>query len=227
MNFDQLKAEWAQRDERLDTALHINNQLLRSSLLDRHQHEIEKLAVWDKYEFFIGIPLFIFLVWFIGEHYTEWKFLLPAYTLLAWSIVMTVLNFTQRHALHNMDYALPVLDLQRELAAQKSKRLFLFKWAFLTGQLLWNIPFLIVIFEGLFGVDLYKFLNNYILFSLVSGTLFIPFALFMSKILSPRLKKSSRFHGLTDILAGKELVLTRNYLQKLDRFENQSKQESM
>ncbi|MFZ6775721.1 hypothetical protein ACO0LD_02735 [Undibacterium sp. Ji83W] len=219
MNFDLLKAEWEARDQRLEQAVRMNTQMLRLSLLEQHRREIAKWSWVDKYEIIAGTPVFIYLIWFLAHHIGIWQFALPAYALLAWTIAMPILNHKLRHALQDMDFGQSIVTVQKQLAEHKARRLNLLKWAFLLGQIVWFIPFILVLFKGLFGVNLYLKTENFIGPSLIGGVLFIPLAIGISKLLSGRLKHSARFQAFTDMLAGKDIIQTRQFLSKIAQFE--------
>ncbi|MFZ6742048.1 hypothetical protein ACO0LC_02370 [Undibacterium sp. JH2W] len=219
MNLDLLKAEWVARDQRLEQAVRMNTQMLRLTLLEQHRRDITKWGWTDKYEIIAGTPVLIFLIWFLGHHISEWQFALPAYAMLAWTAAMPVLNHRLRHALQEMDFGQPITMVQKQLAEHKARRLSLFKWAFLLGQIVWFIPFIVVFFKGVFGVDLYLKTENFIGPSLIAGILFIPLAIAVSKLLSGRLKHSARFQAFTDMLAGNDIIQSRQFLSKIAQFE--------
>jgi len=219
MDLDLLKAEWQARDQRLEQALRLNTQMLRMSLLEQHRREIAKWGWVDKYEIIAGTPVFIYLIWFLGHYIGNWQFALPAFALLAWTIALPILNHRLRHALQDMDFGQPITAVQKQLAVHKARRLNLFKWAFLLGQIVWFIPFLLVFFKGVFGVDLYLKTENFIGPSLIGGVIFIPLAIGISKLLSGRLQHSARFQAFTDMLAGKDIIQTRQFLDRIAQFE--------
>ncbi|MBC3919256.1 hypothetical protein H8L32_17335 [Undibacterium sp. CY18W] len=219
MNLDLLKTEWQARDKGLEQAVRLNTQMLRLSLLEQHRREISKWGWTDKYEIIAGTPVLIYLIWFLSHYITDLKFALPALTILAWTIAMPLLNHQQRHALQDLDFAQPITSVQRQLAELKAGRLKLFKWAFLLGQIVWFIPFLLVLFKGVFGVDLYQKTENFIIPSLMVSLMFIPLAIGISKLLSGRLSRSASFQALTDSLAGEDYKQTRHFLKTLAQFE--------
>ncbi|MFZ6759093.1 hypothetical protein ACO0K9_17940 [Undibacterium sp. Ji50W] len=219
MNLDLLKTEWQARDQGLEQAVRLNTQMLRLSVLEQHRREISKWGWADKYEIIAGTPVFIYLIWFLSHYIMDIKFALPALAILAWTIALPLLNHRQRHALQDLDFSQPVTTVQRQLAELKARRLNLFKWAFLLGQIIWFIPFLLVLFKGVFGVDLYQKTQNFIFPSLMVSVLFIPVAIGISKLLSGRLNRSASFQAMTDSLAGEDYKQTQRFLKKLNQFE--------
>ncbi|MFZ6658358.1 hypothetical protein [Undibacterium sp. TJN19] len=219
MNLDLLKAEWTARDARLEQALSLNTNMLRLSLVEQHRREIAKWGWVDKYELIVGVPVCIYLIWFLLNFTSQVQFALPCALMLLWTMVFPILNHKQRHRLQALDFSTPIMSLQKQLGELKAARLRLLKWAFLLGQIVWFIPFLLVFFKGVLGVDLYVKTQNFIFPNLVFGIVFIPAAIGISKLLSGRLGRSGRFQEFTDMLAGKDFQHTRLFLEKLQQFE--------
>lgn len=219
MDLELLKAEWKARDHSLEQAIRMNTRMLKLSLVEQHHRDIRKWGLVDKYEVVAGTPVLIYLIWFLSHYITQVEFALPALVLLAWTIALPLLNHRQRHALQAMDFGQPVTIVQKQLAALKSRRLALFKWAFLLGQVVWFIPFLLVFFKGMFGVDLYQKTDHFIFPSLIGGVLFIPLAIAVSRLLSGRLSRSPGFQAFTDTLAGEDFKKTCAFLTKIAQFE--------
>ena len=225
MTLDQLRAEWAARDRQLQDSMRLHGLLLRESFLDRHRSEIERLSLRGNFEFVFAIPFLAFFGWFIAHHFTQPEFLLPALALQAWTLMFAVLGVHQRQALQNLNYGQPVIELQRSIERLKITRLTTFKWAFLTGQLLWWVPFVLVLFKGLFGVNLYTvsaFMPRFIACNILFGVAIIPCAIWVSRRIGGRFGGSERFRKFTDGLAGRDIAVAREFLDRLARFEREA-----
>lgn len=220
LNFDELQGEWAARDRALDDRLQLNTALLRQMLINQHRQSM-RLGFFDWYELIVGGPLLVFLIWFVGGHLQAPEFLLPGAALLAWTIALPLMSWRQRRDLRALDYELPVLQRQQRFETLRLNRLQLFKWAFLLGQLLWFIPFLIVFLKGVFGVNLYLVSKNFIGPSLIGGVLFIPLAIGLAKLLPERVWQGPRMRAFGDMLAGRDIAETRGLLEQLRRFEQE------
>ena len=91
--------------------------------------------------------------------------------------------------------------------------------------MLWWIPFVLVLFKGVLGVNLYTasaFMPTFIAWNIAFGVAFIPIALWSSKQLAGRLNGSPRFQKFTDGIAGRDVVVARAFLQKLESFGRES-----
>ena len=221
LTLDDLKTEWMARDRQLETQLRMNTLLLRETLLEKHRAKLGRATAGNVFQILITIPFLAFFGWFIARHISEPEFLLPAVLLQAWTVVMLALNIHQRNQLRGLDYGRPVLELQSQVEQIKIARLNTFKWAFLTGQLLWWTPFVLVLFKGLFGVNLTTvsaFMPRFIAWNIAFSVAFIPFALWASKQLAGRLAGSPRFQKFTDGIAGSDVLVAREFLGKLAGF---------
>ena len=221
LTLDDLKNEWLARDRQLETSLRMNTLLLREALLEKHSTRVGRAAAGNLFQILLSIPFLAFFVWFIACHLDQPAFLIPAVLLQAWTVVMLALTIQQRDALRDLDYSRPVVALQGEIEQIKIARLITFKWAFLTGQLLWWIPFVLVVFKAL-GVDLYTvsaFMPRFIAWNIAFGVAFIPLAMWGSRLLVGRLGGSPRFQRFTDGVAGSDIAVARGFLAKLALFE--------
>ena len=221
LTLDDLKTEWMARDRQLETQLRMNTLMLRETLLDKHGAKLGSATRGNVFQILFTVPFLAFFGWFIARHIGEPAFLLPALLLQIWTVVMLALNIHQRNQLRGLDYGRPVLELQRQIEQIKIARLNTFKWAFLTGQLLWWIPFVLVLFKGLLGVNLYTvsdFMPSFIAWNIAFSVAFVPFALWASKLLSGRLGALPRFQKFTDGIAGSDVTVAREFLRKLEGF---------
>ncbi len=221
LTLDELQTEWMARDRLLETQLRMNTLMLRENLLDKHSAKLGSATAGNVFQILFTIPFLALFGWVIARHIDEPAFLLPAVLLQAWTVVMLALSIYQRNQLHGLDFGRTVLELQSQIEQIKIARLNTFKWAFLTGQLLWWIPFVLVLFKGLLGVNLYTssaFMPTFIAWNIAFGVAFIPFALWASTQLAGRMGGSSRFQQFTDGIAGRDVVVAREFLGKLARF---------
>lgn len=223
-SLNDLRREWRERDEKLGAALQLNNQLLRQSLLDKNRAEIKKIGFASTFELMSWIPCIILFGIFNAQHFLDWKFFIPGVLLQAWVTIMPVISLRQRAALQAVDFGQPVIALQREIATLKMRRVVTFKWAFLLGQIIWWVPFVIVFFKGVFGVNLYAqsdWLNHFMAWNIAVGVVLIPILIWLAKHISPRLQNANWFQKLIDEIAGRDMQTAKEFLRKLESFESE------
>lgn len=222
-SFDNLRREWRERDQKLDAAIQLNNQLLRQSLLDKNLAAINTMGFASAFELMAWIPCIILFGIFNAQHFLDWKFFIPGLLLQAWVTIMPILSLRQRAALHAVDFGQPVVTLQREIATLKMRRVLTLKWAFLIGQIIWWVPFVVVFFKGVFGVNLYAqsdWLHHFMIWNIAVGVLLIPILIGVTKLVSPRLKTANWFQKFTDEIAGRDMQAAKEFLHKLESFES-------
>ncbi|MBL8522934.1 MAG: hypothetical protein JNN20_04535 [Betaproteobacteria bacterium] len=224
LTLDDLKNEWMARDRKLEASLRMNTLMLRETLLEKHSAKLGSGIAGNVFHILFTVPFLMFFGWFIVRHINQPEFLLPAVALQVWTVLMLALTIQQRSQIRNLDYSRPVLALQGEIEQIKIARLSTFKWSFLTGQILWWVPFVLVLFKGLLGVNLYTvsdFMPKFIAWNIAIGVAFIPIALWVSKLLVGRLGASPKFQQFTDGIAGSDIAVGREFLAKLEKFEKE------
>lgn len=222
MNVDQVFSEWAERDRRLEQAIQVNTALLRNGLMDQGRAEIRRHASPGVFSVLVSVACLVLLGAFNAAHVGQWRFFLPGVMLQVWVAVVLALQIQQRLALTQVDFSRPVVALQRELLALKIRRLTILKWSLLTGQVVWFVPFLVVLFKGVLGVDLFAVSASaprFLALNVGVGLLFIPVAVWLARRVGQRFAGSAVFQRWTDALAGGDVVAARGFLEKLAQFE--------
>ena len=225
MTLDDLRREWSERDRQLESTVRLNIQLLRENYLAKNHEYSRKLGGLGWFELISAISCIVLFALFNAHHWLDWKFFVPGALLQAWVTFMLAVSIYQREALRNIDYSQPVVMLQREIEVLKMHRIVTLKWALLTGQLVWWMPFVIVFFKGILGVNLYAqsgWMDDFIIANIAVGIGLIPLAILASKALGRRWGKAPWFQKLTDNLAGNDLMAAKNFLEKLKRFEGET-----
>jgi hypothetical protein len=223
VNIEDLRDEWTLRNAKLEQMLQLNTRMLRESWLERHRADVGGTG-HGVVEVLVSVPVLFLLGNFAADHVGQWRFFLPAVALHVWTVVMLATGIFQRAALRKVDYGRPVLELQRELLMLRRQRITTFKWAFLTGQVLWWIPLMIVLFKAVFGVDLFElsdFMRSFIAINLLAGLAFIPLALWLTRRYGQRLERVGALRRIVDSLAGSDMRRANAFLERLARFENE------
>lgn len=96
-----------------------------------------------------SILTIILLGVYCAQQWGAWRYLLPGASLLLWCVAMLAAALRSKAALAALDYGRPVLELQRDLAEIRTRRLRQLRWGFVTGQVLWLVPFCVVLLRAL------------------------------------------------------------------------------
>jgi hypothetical protein len=219
MNLDDLRAEWAARDQALAQGPALDRQRLLQTLRQQAERESRRMGWFDIYEWVAGSLALVLLTAFLWQHGRDPLLAAMALLMMGWCGVFLRLNLGRRRAQRELDWSLPVLALQQRFEQLRLQRLRLLKWAFLVGQVVWYIPFLVVFVKGLTGVNLIETVPHFVLSNLLGGLLFIPLAIGLARVLPVRWWQGPRLRGFADQLAGRDIVATRRYLEQLVAFE--------
>lgn len=224
MDLDELRAEWAKRDQALQQSLKLGTALVREALVDSRLEKLRGPRALSLVELLIYVSFVIGFGAFLAANWGRWEFFIPALFLDAWTIAMGAITIAERARLREVDFSAPVLEIQKRLAALQGERARLFQWAFLTGQVLWWIPFMIVLFWGLFHIDLYRlspFMPVFIESNIVIGLVLIPVLWRIARLIGPWLAKSSAARSVLDSVTGRDLAEARAIAARLARFETE------
>ena len=222
MTFDDLTAEWRARDRALEQVIARQSLLLRETLVDRHLEKVRRKREMGPFSLAIYIAFLLGFGLFVSANWGRWEFVVPGLALLIWTAVMGALSFAQHDRLRAVDFSAPVIEIQMRLTQLRAERARVFQWAFLTGQILWWIPFVIVLFQGLFGVSLYEvsdFMQRFITINLIVGVALIPVLLWIAHLAGPLLARSSMGRSVLDSFTGRDLAEARALAARLKTFE--------
>ena len=217
---DALRAEWNVRDQYLDKVMQDTIWKVSSLRSEKAKEDIRRSVNVERgVEVFAGIFAILFLGAFNFEHWLQWEFFVPGAALQMWVTVMFMFGVKQRVALQGLDFGLPVAILQGQIEQLAMARMRIFKWAFLTGQIVWYIPFLLVVFKGVFGVDLFMlspFMPTFIEINLIGGVLAIPVLLWLGAVVKRSQARWPAMRRAIDSLTGRDIAMARAFVESLD-----------
>lgn len=222
MTLDDLRADWARRDERLMKTLDTHTTLMRQIAADKALERIRRRGAMGPFGLVVWIAFIAAFGLYLSANWGRWEFFIPGLLLQIWTVAMGALTFQEQASLRAVDFTAPVLDIQKRLATLRAERARAFQWAFLTGQILWWIPFFIVVCWGVFGVDLYRvsaFMPRFIAINLAIGGVLVPVLLWVAHLAGPRLAKSACGRSILDSVTGRDLAEARLATERLRAFE--------
>lgn len=228
MDLDALKTRLAEQDSKLDRVLRLNSAAVRELQLAKTRSSLRWLVPGAVFELAVAAVAAVWLGNFVAGHVWEPRFLLPALLVDACAIALVGASVRQLVLLAELDYGLPVVEVQRELGRLRVLRIRTTKWTFVLSSLLW-FPFLVVLFEGLFGVDLWRILavagsqSGSFLAWLVGNVLFgfavALLVVWLSNRYADRAEGSPAIKRLMDDIAGRSLTRALASLDEIARFE--------
>lgn len=154
MELDDLKLAWQTLDRRIEQHNSLNLQLFRDSKLDRARSRLRPLY-WGQIIQIIAGALVTLMAGSFWTHHREVTHLLIAGLIVhVYGVLMILLGARTLWLINQIDYAAPVVTIQKQLAQLRSFHIRNGIWAGLPWWLLW-MPFMMMFFMGQFGADMY------------------------------------------------------------------------
>jgi hypothetical protein len=225
MELDELKARWQEQDRKLDDCVRLNQQLLRESLLEKADSAVARLSRLLWLELLLNVVAAILVGSFIGDHFQEPQFLVPAIALQLGIIALIIGAVRQLTAIARIDYAAPIVTIQERLESLRAERIRTVRWTLILSPLAWT-PLFIVAVKGLFDFDVYSaFGPAWLIANLLFGLLVIVAALWVSRSYGDRLGRSPLIQRLLRDIGGQNLAAANGFVQSVSRFAEGSPDE--
>ncbi|MEO8724970.1 MAG: hypothetical protein ABI383_02500 [Acidobacteriaceae bacterium] len=218
MELDELREKWAELDQKLDVNIRLNREVLSAAKLNRTRSALQRLAVYLGLESVVWMAIIVALGNFIYAHVWTARFAVSAIAAGLYSIVMMVILIREIVAARQIDYERPITIIQKEIEALRVLRIRSIQWGVLAGLVAW-VPFTIVIFKAVFGVDIYEAV--WVWSTVGFGLACIPLAIWISKKFEGRMDGSPRLRGIMRSLAGYNLSRAAEFLGALSAFEEE------
>lgn len=221
MELDDFKSQWAEYDRKLDTSIHLSTQVLRETRMSRLGSNLKWAFRGILFEQLMSIPAVALLAIFIRNHISDPRYVVPAAVLDLFAIYSVVSCGWQMGTLSSIDYGQPVVTIQKKIQKVKLVRLATVKWGFLLWPILW-IPFTIVFFRGIFGIDGYvMFRGSRLAIDLAAGAAITALLYVVSNRLADRVNRLPLAQRVFNELAGRNLSKATAFLEQLRQFETE------
>jgi hypothetical protein len=218
MQLDDLKTTWAAHDSKLERCLAFNEQLLRERVLSKARLALAPYVAYRALEFALGVAALFAIVPVFAKHAADPRYFVAVGTLTVFSTWLTALCAFLLVKSLGLDFGTPVAVLQRQFESLKRIEYRAFKWALLGGTFLW-LPFLLVTFEALTGVDALARVDfTFLVANLVFGGLVLAGGLAWSRRYVERPDSPPWARRVVDALAGRSLRNVSERLAELERF---------
>ncbi|TCV93190.1 hypothetical protein EC912_10550 [Luteibacter rhizovicinus] len=153
MELDDMKLAWQALDRRLDRQHALNLRIFRGERLDKVQRGLRPLRWGLVLQIVFGACMMLLFAPFWVTHRNSFHLMLCGLLLHAYGLMYVLSAARNFYLLGRIDYAAPVIDIQKRLADLRAWRLKEALLMGITGCLVW-IPFVLVLFKGL-GADLW------------------------------------------------------------------------
>jgi len=206
MELDDFKTRWMETD-----AIRINTRAARA--LVRAEDSLGRVRRNLVLELILDGLLLLAIGSFAADHVREPRFFVPALMLHVSVILLSVPLLRQLVFLRGVDYAEPVVAIQRHVERLRIEEIRAMKWTLVSAPLLW-VPLLIVAMKGLLGLDAWALLDTkWLVANVVFGVAFLIGMLWLSRRVEGR---------WMDALAGRSMTDAKRHLDEVARFEDAS-----
>lgn len=220
MELDELKAAWQVMEQRLDEREARSLTLLRETRLARTRGALQGLAWGQVLQLAIWIAVLAVTVRFWLQHRATTHLLVFGLVLHAYAVLTLLQSVRQLLLLAQVDYAAPVVVLQRQLALLRRARLRNQLWLGLPWWMMWVVA-TVVGMQWLGGVDLYAAKPAWVHAALAFGALGMVLTLWLPRAFAHTPRGSRFLQRRLDDLAGRSLVRATQQLDELARFSRE------
>ena len=220
MELDDMKGAWLALDRRLQRQEALNLHVSGENRLDRLQATLRPLVIEQIVQIVVGVLMALLFAQFWVEHREVPHLLLAGLSLHAYALMFIVLGARDLYMIRRIDYAAPVLQIQRRLADLRAWRMRMTPVFGATGCLIW-VTFLLWLFEVCFGVDLYALHPEVVYVFIACGLGFLVLLLLMFRWLrDPRRAHLAR--TLEDSTVGRRIARAQRFLDEITAFAREA-----
>lgn len=220
MELDDFKLAWQAFDHQLERQHALNLRIFRDGAADRLRRGLRPLVWWQSVQIAFGIAMALWGISFWSTHLGVWQAMacgiaMQVFGTLAIIFPARVLSFVQ-----SIDYAAPVLEIQRRVARLRAWRVKVEAPVFaVLGSLIW-IPAMLMLIQYAMdraGVDLWSRIDGLVPWLLMCGA----GSLAVVGLAYALLRKLGRRRWLEDNFAGSSVKKTEAMLDEIARFEQE------
>jgi hypothetical protein len=219
MELDDLKTTWQALDRKLEQQRTLSLQLIRDGKLAAARRGLRPLWLGQLAQIFAGLCLMLLFAPIWIARINTLHLMIPALLLHAYGLLLVLFAVRTLHLIGCIDYAAPVLRIQRQLAELRRWRTHV-EWPLfgIVGCFIW-IPLLLVIFSAL-GADLWALNPKFVYWNIASGAACMGILYGTVRWAQQREKEGSG-SALEKYASGRSIRKAQEELDALTRFEQE------
>jgi len=215
MELDDFKVAWQTLDRRLAEQNALNVHLFKARKLSQVKVQLRPLRIGQLVQLMAGILMSLLFGSFWVDHLATPHLMLCGLALHAYSIMLIVLAGRELHAINQVDYAAPVIEIQQQLASLRTWRIRIAPILAITGSVIW-IPLMLVIFAWL-GADVWQNDRNVVYWFFASAGVSLAIVLgIMQWLRHPSRQRLA--NSLDENSVGRSIRQAQSTLAELERF---------
>ena len=221
MELDDLKTAWHELERRVDAGNSLTTQLLRERRLDKTRSTLRAIG-WGQFvqALFWAVTIGTVIAPFWIQYRDTTHLLAAGLVMHAYAVAAIVLSVRQLLQIATVDYAAPVVELQRHLACLRRTRINQQLWLGLPWWMLWVVATMIGA-KWLRDVDIYAPAPAWIYVALGIGVVGIALTLWLPRVVGRSPRGSRVVQGLMDDLAGHSLTRAARQLDEIASFSRE------
>jgi hypothetical protein len=219
MELDDLKTMWQALDRKLEQQRTLSLQVIRDGKLAAARRGLRPLWLGQLAQIFAGLCLMLLFAPIWIARMNTLHLMMPALLLHAYGLLLVLFAVRTLHLIGCIDYAAPVLRIQRQLAELRRWRTRV-EWPLfgIVGCFIW-IPLLLVIFSAL-GADLWTLNPKFVYWNIASGVACMGILYGTVRWVQQREKEGSG-SALEKYASGRSIRKAQEELDALIRFEQE------
>ena len=193
MKFEELSGIWNSTDIALDKSIKINKDLVKNIGISKVKSGLFEIRITAIIGIVAGIIFSIFLVGFIFDNLSDFKFSFPAFILLGITLFGLILEIYKLTLVYTLDSRAAVTEAQKKLMRLKKLEILDTHSLYIIIPL-YSAPFMIVIAKAFLHLNLYSFDTTWLIY-FTAGSVVIAVILifFLRKYPGKNLSKSIAF----------------------------------
>ncbi|MFC5576607.1 hypothetical protein ACFPOA_01095 [Lysobacter niabensis] len=220
MELDELKQAWQAMAQRVDSTSALGIRLYRENRLDRIRRTLRWLMAGQVLQIAIWIGVITVVAPFWIEHRAVPHLLAFGLILHAYAVATIIGGVVQLLLMAAIDYAAPVLTLQRRLVRLRTLRIWINLVLSVMWWPLWIVGFVVGV-KWWLGVDLYIAAPGFVLANVVFGLAALAATAWFARRIARRAKETGRPARFADDLAGHSLRRAIGQLDEIAKFERE------
>jgi hypothetical protein len=220
MELDEMKLAWQALDRRLEQRHALGLGLFRQGWSDRMRQHLRPLLWGQSLQIAFGVGAMLWGIDFWSTRLGDWKAMACGIAMQAFRVLMVAFAARLLYLLRGLDFAGPVLEIQRRLAAMRQWRVKVEAPLFvLLGSFMW-IPAILMLILGeteRAGVDLWRKAPALPLWLVLNGFL----ALALAALTTWAVRKAGRARWLENHFTGSAIRNAEAEWVEIERFERE------
>lgn len=220
VELDEMKQVWMTLNQQLERQQALSWRIFRDSQTDRLRRGLRPLVWWQSAQIVLGVAIALWGISFWFTHQHIWQAMVCGIAMQVFGTLAIIFPARVLSLALSIDYAAPVLEIQRCVARLRAWRVKVEAPVFaVLGSLIW-IPAMLMLFQYAAdgaGFELWSHMSDGMSWLLLSGAL--------SLVIVGAVYMLVRWLGyrrwLEDILAGRTVKHAETMLEEIGRFERE------